>query len=265
MIDFDTLAAELLKASATATPVQLLTERCPELNWDSARAIARATDRLREANGDKQVGWKLGWTSQVMREALGVDRPNWGTLWQSQVADDSLPLKNFIHPKLEPELVWQASANLSGVEITAADVAASKGKWALGIEVVDPRFPSFDFDALDNTADNSSSAVVRFGSFHSLQDGVQLENLEVSLDDGSERRLGVGGQTMGSPFEAVAWLVRSLSAEGLNVGTGDIVFTGGLTAPFDAAAGLTYTLSSNTGSANNQPADELEAVTLNFF
>ena len=39
------------------------------------------------------------------------------------------------------------------------------GEWALGIEVVDPRFPSFAFQALDNTADNSSSAAVAIGGF----------------------------------------------------------------------------------------------------
>jgi len=50
---------------------------------------------------------------------------------------------------------------------------------------------------------------------------------------------------MGSPAEAVAWLVRSLSAEGIGVCAGDIVFTGGLTAPFDVRIGVTYSARSS--------------------
>ena len=56
------------------------------------------------------------------------------------------------------------------------------------------------------------------------------------------KRTGPGSQAMGSPGEAVAWLVRSLSDEGLILRRGEIVFTGGLTAPFDAERGKTYSL-----------------------
>jgi 2-oxopent-4-enoate/cis-2-oxohex-4-enoate hydratase len=42
---------------------------------------------------------------------------------------------------------------------------------------------------------------------------------------------------MGSPAEAVAWLVRSLYTEGLHLAAGDLVFTGGLAAPFDVESG----------------------------
>ena len=50
---------------------------------------------------------------------------------------------------------------------------------------------------------------------------------------------------MGSPAEAVAWLVRVLSTEGGSVRAGDIVFTGGLTAPFDLDVGTTYSVRSS--------------------
>jgi len=198
-------------------------------------------DQLRRDLGETQIGWKLGWTSEAMRTALGIDRPNWGTLWDEQVASPSLDLSRFIHPKVEPELVWRAPVDVDG-ELGSSDVRELGGQWALGIEVVDPRYPSYNFEALDNTADNSSSAAVRFGDFHPF-DGA-LESLEVTFADGDEQRLGLGSQAMGSPYEAVAWLTRSLAEEGLRVRAGDIVFTGGLTAPFDAVSGGHYTLAS---------------------
>ncbi len=241
-IDHARIAAELIAAADRLSPVGLLTERHPELVWEDARRIARASDRLRLDRGERQIGWKLGWTSAVMREALGVDRPNWGTLWATQELGPIVPRTAFIHPKIEPELVWRAPVGLSGDDVTAEDVAACGGTWALGLEVVDPRFPSFEFDALDNTADNSSSAGIRLGPFVSLDD--DPASVTVAFAIGSEPpRVGAASEAMGSPLEAVAWLVRSLADEGLGVRAGDIVFTGGLARPVDGAAGVSLRLS----------------------
>lgn len=234
------IAIAIDRARHEATPVNFVTSTIPNLTWDEARTIARRCDQLRTSSGEKQIGWKLGWTSEAMRTALGIDRPNWGTLWDGQVAGSALSRASYIHPKVEPELVWRSPATLSP-DMSAAEIAELGGEWALGIEVVDPRFPSFDFEALDNTADNSSSAAIQLGDFST---GVaQLEHLEVSFSNGVETRAGRGSQAMGSPWEAIAWLVRSLADEQLEVSSGEIIFTGGLTAPFDATADHTYSVS----------------------
>ncbi len=226
MIDHDELAAELYDAAANAQPVPLLTERFPDLVWEDARRIARATDRLRSAVRDVHIGYKLGWTSAAMREALGIDRPNWGTLWESQVLDSVIDLGLFIHPKVEPELVFRCGED-------------GRGEWALGLEVVDPRFPSFSFDALDNTADNSSSAALVIGEFGEIE---SPETVEVTFSDGDQVRSGLGSNAMDSPARAVDWFREQFAVEGGQLEAGKIVFTGGLTAPFDVAAGQTYTL-----------------------
>lgn len=236
-LDFAEIALALEEARKSATPIDFITSSIPDLNWDDARAIARLSDGLRRDAGEAQIGWKLGWTSEAMRTALGIDRPNWGTLWNAQLAGSELTLANYIHPKVEPELVWRSPADISG-DATASAVAALGGHWAVGIEVVDPRFPSFGFEALDNTADNSSSAAIRLGEFSAVDS--DLSELEVTFSNHDESRIGLGRQAMSSPWEAVAWLARSLHEEGLQIQAGDIVFTGGLTAPFDATVGISY-------------------------
>lgn len=228
MFDADAIAAELYAAARTATPVPLLTERFPEMGWDDARRIARATDARRRAVGEELIGYKLGWTSAAMREALGIDRPNWGTLWRSQLVSDVIHVGAFIHPKVEPELIFWPTD-------TSPD-----GEWALGLEIVDPRFPSFSFDALDNTADNSSSAAVVEGDFYEVD---APEDIEITFSNGVEERVGRGSNAMGSPAAAVDWLRQQLATEGSYIRPDDMVFTGGLTAPFDLVAGTTYTLS----------------------
>lgn len=216
------LALELRDAELGRGPTVLFTERFPGFTWDDARAVARARDELRVADGDVLVGYKLGWTSAVMRESLGIDRPNWGTLWASQLADSTVDAGRFRQAKVEPELVYRC------------------GEWALGVEFVDPRFPSFDFEWLDNTADNSSAAAVRVGEFGPV-DG-DLASVEVAFADGRERHAGVGANAMGSPIRAVQWLERSLAAEGAALRDEDLVFTGGLTPPFDVEPARTYRL-----------------------
>ncbi len=238
--DIEQIARGLDRARIDASPIDFVTSTLPDLDWDSARQIARRCDALRTDAGQTQIGWKLGWTSAAMRTALGIDRPNWGTLWDTQRGGSTLSLANYIHPKVEPELVWRTPATLSA-DMTAGDIARLGGEWALGIEVVDPRFPSFGFKALDNTADNSSSAAIRLGEF--FENVTDLEDLEVAFSNGVEARSGLGSQTMGSPWEAISWLVRSLAKEQLHVNSGDIIFTGGLTAPFDAVVESTYDLS----------------------
>ncbi len=241
----EALADELRTAERDRRGVALPTDRFPDFDWEAARATARARDDLRIADGDRLVGYKLGWTSAAMREALGIDQPNWGTLWASQVLGPTAPLDTMIHPKVEPEFVYVAASPLSGEVTTDAVVEACEG-WAVGLEVVDPRFPSFDFRWLDNTADNSSAAGIRTGRYLPADRlvGIDPARFELTITDGTESRTGTGERAMGSPVEAVAWLVRQLAAEGNRLDAGHIVYTGGITAPFDLTAGFVYTVSS---------------------
>jgi 2-keto-4-pentenoate hydratase len=71
VFEADVLGAELFEAAEAATPVALLTDRFPDLTWEQARAVARATDDIRRTRGQIPIGYKLGWTSTAMREALG--------------------------------------------------------------------------------------------------------------------------------------------------------------------------------------------------
>lgn len=215
----------------------------PTLGWADARLIAQQRDRLRIDDGDTQIGYKLGWTSAAMREALGMDRPNWGTLWASQRLDGPLDCRGLRHPKVEPEIVYIAARPLEGDDLDARAVIEAARGWALGIEVVHPRFASYDFTWLDNTADNSSAVAIAVGATAAI--AVDPATIDISFGDGQVERDGRGDLAMGSPAEAVAWLVRSLSAEGASLRADDIVFTGGLTAPFDLGIGTTYSARSS--------------------
>ena len=233
------VAEELRRAEQSLQPTPLLTDRFADLTWADARAIALARDRLHLADRERLLGYKLGWTSAAIREALGIEQPNWGTLWSShRITDARIDETRLIHPKIEPELVFHSSVDLEGA-VTVEQVERSAGLWSLGLEVVDPRFPDYGFRWLDNTADNSSAARVVIGQRTHL-DAPAAE--QVDFTDGHEHRSGTGANALGDPLAAVAWLVRSLADEGGTLRAGQMVFTGGLTAPFDLVASRRYEL-----------------------
>lgn len=251
----DAAASELLEAVAGAQSVQLFTARFQPFTFADARAIARRTDHLRTQRGETRIGYKLGWTSEAMRKALGVDRPNWGTLWDTQVATKGQSDARFRievprqrPAKIEPELVWRCPVDLAGAS-RVNELESLDGSWALGLEVVQPRFGTFGFDWLDNTADNSSAAAVVVGPFVSVEpDAIVEANLDFS--DGEITASGTGRAVMGSPFAAIAWLTESLADEGTSLVAGDIIFTGGLTAPLDVRPGRSYNFVAPWGSVS---------------
>ncbi len=226
------LARELADAEADGGWVPLFSERIDGFDVALARAVALARDRQRFDAGDERIGYKLGWTSVAMRTALGIERPNWGTLWTSQLVADRLDITGLHHPKVEPELVAQIGPD------------RSVWRWCLGLEIVNPRFESYRFDQLDNTADNSSCARVRLGRWVELAD--DPSEVAVTMSDRETIVAGTGTAVDGGPSSAVRWLADSLAEEGTELGPGDIVFTGGLTAPFDVVSGAAYHLRSTS-------------------
>lgn len=235
-------ALELDRAERNRVGIQPFSRRLSGLTRAEAWSIAAARDRLRADRGEVRTGYKLGWTSEAMRQALGIDEPNFGTLWAYMRADDGLlDLARLIHPKAEPEFAFLAEAVLQGGHVTAGDVSGA-GRWAVALEVVDPRWISYDFDWLDNTADGSSAAAYVVGTFRPSV--VSPEFFRLTMESGGIVRDGSGEAAMGSPAEAVAFLVRQLHVQGAALEPGMVVLTGGITAPIDLTSGLAIRVSS---------------------
>ena len=240
-MDISTGADRLEDARRTGLGLPLFSRDPHGLSAQEAWAIAAQVDRRLIERGRRRTGYKLGWTSVAMREALGVDAPNFGSLWDDMAIDETLVLSRLRHPKAEPEFAFFADRQLSGAEIAAADVQRA-GRWSVALEVVDPRWESYEFTWLDNTADGSSAAAYAVGAFGATE--VAPEDLVLTMSWRGERRSGSGRAAMGSPAEAVAYLVRELAQRGACLEAGMLVLTGGITAPIDLELGLQIDVSS---------------------
>ena len=182
-----TAADRLEQARSTSSGLPLFSREPGGLSEEEAWAIAAEVDRRLVERGRHRTGYKLGWTSDAMREALGIDAPNFGSLWDDMVADSTLALSRLRHPKAEPEFAFLADRALSGSEVGAADVQRA-GRWAVALEVVDPRWESYEFTWLDNTADGSSAAAYAVGAFVAAE--VAPEDLALTM--AWRRRAAVG-------------------------------------------------------------------------
>ena len=231
-------AASLLHhARHRRRPVATITGADPTLDLERAYAIQDDGIALRLAEGERIVGGKLGFTSPAMRQAMGVSQPNYGWLTDAMVlTDPAVPLDRLIHPKVEPEIAFLLGADLAP-PVTTVDVLAATAAVLACLEVVDSRYRGFRFTALDNIADNSSAALVAFGTPCRAMGDLAAEGVALYVD-GRLAHTAAGAAVLGHPAAAVAWMANHAPRR---LAAGHVVISGGLTPPIDLAPGRVVT------------------------
>jgi 2-oxo-3-hexenedioate decarboxylase len=226
--DISELADRLAKAAFRRTAIAPLSEQAPGLDVDAGYAIQALA---REAAGPL-AGWKLAVTSRAEQAQAGTDSPVRGFLASSNALDLGRPLASdeLIQPSAQPDIVFIMGRDLYGPAVTSADVLAATASVAAGIEILDSRYAGAPATVPDLIADNASAGRFLVGSPVS-PDGIDLRLVGVVLEhNGQVVGTAAGGAAFGHPAAAVAWLARSLAPAGGGLLTGQVVFSGGLTA-----------------------------------
>ena len=203
-------------------------------NRDAAYAVQRELTARRLARGQTVIGYKLGYTSEVMRVQMGISEPNRGPLLSGMLLGDE-PLM-LTQPRVEPEIAMVLGADLIGSPSVPEVIAACR-EARCALEVVDSVWSGYRFDLEHNTADGSSAAGLVLGPRLRLEG---LEAVEVELCvNGVVVGRGRGSDAMGHPAAAVAWLADVMTRRGESLCEGDVVITGGLTAAWPASVDST--------------------------
>lgn len=227
-------ATRLQKAVADRTAIDAL--GVPDLA--EGYAVQRT---LREAAGPL-AGWKLGVTSRAKQAQVGISSPIYGFLAGADALDVGVALdaSALIQPRCEPEIVFLIGRDLAGPHVTAADVLAATDGVAVGIEVLDSRYRDYRFTMPDVVADNTSAARFVVGTPVPAA-GIDLRLVGVVLEKNGELvATASGAASLGHPAAAVAWMVRTMAADGGGGGgvtAGQVVLSGGLTAAVPVAPG----------------------------
>ena len=180
--------------------------------------------------GRHPVGWKIGLTSAAVQRQLGVDQPDYGILFRDMgvASGDALPAGRLLQPRAEAEVAIVLAADLDSPDTTRADVEAATDYALAAIEIVDSRIADWAITLADTVADNASSGLYVLGNVRRHAKDIDLSSLNMELRiNGALKSSGVGA-ACGDPFEATAWLARTLTATGTPLRAGDLILTGAL-------------------------------------
>jgi len=220
-----------------------LTETHPGLSQADAYAVQDAWLRRKLAHGGRLAGRKVGLTSKAMQHQLGVNEPDFGFLLQTMLVPPGSTLlrAELLQPRVEPEIAFWLARDLRGPGITASDVLAATRGVSAALEIVDSRIADWRIKLADTIADNGSSArAVVSDRLVPLADlDLAAEAVQLLRNDEVVGR-GTGGDVLGHPAEAVAWLANRLADFGAGLEAGQVVLPGAMCASVFAQAGETF-------------------------
>lgn len=225
------IAKYLDQAVLTQTPVDSFRTDNP-FSLAEAYEIQEAGVCLREARGEKRVGVKLGFTSRAKMIQMGVDHLIWGVITDAMRLEDGgvIELPQYIHPRIEPEICFVTSRDIS-TPLTLAEAMLAIEGVAPAMEVIDSRYNQFKFTLEDVVADNTSSSGYIIGQLQSAN--TFIDNCGVTMCvDGRAVELGSTAAILGKPLRALVQVSELLFEKGQVLPAGSLVLAGAATAAY---------------------------------
>ena len=233
------LATIIDDAQRNAADIVKLTDSQPEMDVADGYAVQAELCRRWQAAGRRLTGYKGGLTSKAKMVQMGLDTPVFGVLMGDTCVPDGdvVDMAQLIHPKVEAEIAFVTSRELSG-DVSLDDVLEATEFVMPAIEVIDSRFKDFKFDIQSVIADNTSAARYVVGGAPRRPDGLDLRVLGVVMERNGELvGTAAGAAVMGHPAASVVALVRWLADSGQALAAGSLVMTGGVTEAVSVNAG----------------------------
>jgi 2-oxo-3-hexenedioate decarboxylase len=226
-------------AQRNAAEILKLTDAQPDMDIADGYAVQAELSRRWQANGGRLTGYKGGLTSKAKMAQMGLDVPVFGVLMGETCVPDggAIDMSQLIHPKVEAEIAFVTSRELSG-DVSVDEVLEATEFVLPAIEVIDSRFKDFKFDVQSVIADNTSAARYVVGGSPRRPAGLDLRLLGVVMErNGEVVGTAAGAAVMGHPAASVAALVKWLAHAGQSLPAGSLVMTGGVTEAVAVQAG----------------------------
>ncbi|MCH7713013.1 MAG: fumarylacetoacetate hydrolase family protein [Chloroflexi bacterium] len=195
------------------------------------------------------AGYKIALTTPVMQKMVGFDSPCAGAVFANDILHSPATVKASDYGRLGVEC---EIAVLLNRDLAAAAAPYDRARAAEAVEALMPAFELVDdrnadysnLSFLSVAADNTWNAGVVLGGQAPGWRGIDLVAAAGSMTiNGEPAGEGKGGDVLGHPLEALAWLANTLAERGKSLSAGMIVMTGSIVTTKFLNAGDTAAIS----------------------
>ena len=225
-------AERIVELFRSRRPIEILPAEVYPAGLDEAYAIRHAFQEIEGATGRGAIaGYKIGLTTPVMQKLCGVDEPCYGAIFAREVHHlrAALSSRDYCRLGVETEIAFRLGDDLPEVG-NRRQVADAVESCMAAIELIeDLRHDYKRLDAAAMVAGNVWNAGVVLGTPLTEWRTLDLERITAQLSiNGQKIGNGTGGDVMGNPLNALAWLAETLAAAGIPLRRGMIVMTGSM-------------------------------------
>ncbi len=207
-----------------------------KLTIDQSYHVQLGLIERRRAQGERQIGWKVGLTAPAMQQQFGFHEPVFGCVLDSKPSGHVFAAGSLIAPGFENELCMRLRTDLSGT-IDLDDARAAVDVVYPSLEIIETRGPFTEQIALA-LADNAQQKTVILGAPAALPADLTAIEARVAIN-GHLVGTGTGDAVLGNPLNSIVWLAAKLGAYGRVLQAGEIIMTGSFTRQFPMAPGDT--------------------------
>lgn len=213
-------------------PIDILPQELMPADLDEAYRVRREFEAIEEARGRGAVaGYKIGLTTPIMQLLCGVEEPCYGAIFATEVHHISAQLAtgNYCRLGIETEIAVRLGEDLpQGGDLDRISAAVESCMAAIEL-LEDLRHDYKRLSAAAMVAGNVWNAGIVLGEPVTDWRRLDLAAATACLTiNGSEIGRGKGGDVMGNPLNALAWLANKLAAAGAPLKRGMVVMTGSM-------------------------------------
>jgi 2-keto-4-pentenoate hydratase len=242
----DTVATALVDAYRRRGLIEAPSRTVRHFAKSDALEIAETVRRLRIAQGDSPVGYKVGFTNGAVRAQFGAEAQLAAPVYRETLSNvPRVDAGSLLGPRIEPEIVIGIGR-------------AGEPAWAaLGFEIVQSHVADWNFGYLDAIADFGLHAALIVGEPRpmTLPEMERLVHVRVRLlRNGAVAEHGAARDVDGGPLGSLTWLRTELDRTHRELQMGEVVSTGSMTRVPAIEPGQRWTIEATK--------DELPALTI---